>query len=110
MNPPPQTDDRKETLISGIQYIARMWFLGVKLSVKALVGVIVTIVMLTLPSMALNILVWMFQPDDATRNSIMSLASLPIFVIFFPIAVYVGGSTVGFCSRITSATFARRRV
>jgi len=110
MNPLPQTSNRKETLLSGIQYIAHIWFLGVKLSVKALIGVIVTCVMLAVPSITLNILAWIFQPDAAARNTIMGLISLPTFVIFFPIAVYVGGSTVGFCSRITSATFAGKRV
>jgi hypothetical protein len=74
---------------------------------KAIVGSIMTCLMLTIPAWLLQRLTEIPFASHRLEAMIVLAAFAVYFLVATPIAVYVGASRAGFCPRITAATFAK---
>jgi len=103
---PISESDGEVTFMSGLKYCWNMWLLGCKMIVKAFVGWIMICLMLGLPAFLFQVIPFHSLPNDQARQAVTILCFAIYFGFITPIAFYVGASTVGFCPRLSSATYA----
>jgi hypothetical protein len=110
MNPASsEIDEIQPSLLCYCRYFAGMWLLGVKMILKALGGWIMICLMLSVPAFLFQFFPLIPFPSELARQIVTFLAVGGYCFVVVPMAFYVGGSTVGFCPRITAADFLKSK-
>lgn len=105
MKTPVVSPEDEVTLGSYVRYFAAMWWLGFRLMLKVAGGGIMAALMLAFASMLIHFVVFLVPVGVEVKNVVW----WGLFLGFAaPIALYVGGSSVGFCPWLSSAQFVIR--
>ena len=102
MNASPASSADEVTFGSYLRYFASIWWLGLKLTVRIAGGGILAFLMLAFASPIVSLAVWFLPVDEGIRQAAWWAMFGGVMV---PLAIYVGGSSAGFCPRITAEQF-----
>jgi hypothetical protein len=102
MNASPASSADEVTLGSYVRYFAAIWWLGFKLTARIAGGGILALLMLAFASLIVSIPVWLLPLGEEAKQATWWALFGGVMV---PLAIYVGGSSAGFCPRITAEQF-----